>query len=80
MELWDPADFKTALEKPKGCSFLGDINKNATDQFFLGHPVSQMIKSMFLYFQTLYALTYSKTFLIHVNETKQGAEAEVFHN
>ena len=39
LESWDPADFKTVLEKPKRWSFIGDINKNATGEFFLGHPV-----------------------------------------
>ena len=39
MDSWDPADFKTVFEKPKRWTFIGDIDKNATGYFFLGHPV-----------------------------------------
>ena len=39
LESSEPADFKTVLGDPKKWRFIGDINKNATGEFFLGHPV-----------------------------------------
>ena len=39
LESSEPADFKTVLGEPKNWHFQGVINKNATGEFFLGHPV-----------------------------------------